>query len=217
MITIIQHGEAEPPGSISEYLETRNLPYTVLRTFDDDPLPAIPPSRLIILGGQMSANDEAVYPFLAQEKQLIQKAIGRQSTVFGICLGAQLIAASCGKRVFPHIREMGWSTVHGTTAAWQKIFPESFEVFQWHNDTFDLPDGAQLLAQNSTITNQAFSIGTALGVQFHPEVTQPVIREWAKDLRGDEQTAITADFELRVTTTRRFCFALMDAFLLDWK
>ncbi len=208
MITILQHGENEPAGSITEYLDARNEPFKILRLYRDDKLPDDPPEKLIILGGQMSVNDEREFSFLSTEKKLVRKAIGRDCTVLGICLGAQMIAATCGKRVFAHEKEMGWRTICGCSPAWQKIFPKSFEVFHWHKETFDLPEGAQLLVNGDVITNQAFLIRRALGIQFHPEVTEPVIAKWSEDLPKTDRLKVLEETGRRIEGNRqtRLCY-----------
>jgi GMP synthase (glutamine-hydrolysing) len=217
MITILQHGEHEPVGSIGEYLEVRNQPFRIIRLYEGDALPDTPPIRLIILGGQMSINDESMYPFLSPEKELVRKSVARDATVLGICLGAQMIAAACGERVYPQKRELGWLTIHGCAPAWQRLFPESFEVFHWHRETFDLPKGAGLLATARAVPNQAFLIGHALGVQFHPEVTLPVITYWANELGDDKRLEMTGESEAKMDGNRRLCSAIMDAFCAGWK
>ena len=116
----------------------------------------------------------------------MRNAIDRGCTVLGICLGAQMIAPACGMQVYPKERELGWRTIHGCAPGMDHLFPGSFPVFHWHTETFDLPEGAELLATGSAVPNQAFLLGHALGVQFHPEVTAPVIAQWAKDL-GDAE------------------------------
>ena len=68
MIAIFQHGEHEPADAIAEYLDARNEPFRILRLYEGDALPGDPPDRLIILGGQMSVNDESTYPFLSPGK-----------------------------------------------------------------------------------------------------------------------------------------------------
>jgi len=216
MITILQHGEYEPAGIIAEYLDARNEPFRILRLYEGDALPGDPPGRLILLGGQMSVNDESTYPFLSPEKKLVRKAIACRCTVLGICLGAQMIAAACGMRVYPQEKELGWRTIHGCAPAWHRLFPPTFEVFHWHTETFDLPKGAELLATGSAVPNQAFLLGHALGVQFHPEVTSPVIAQWAKDIGGAERLMLVRETKERMGENRQICAALMDAFYAGW-
>jgi GMP synthase-like glutamine amidotransferase len=216
MIAIFQHGEYEPAGAIAEYLDARNEPFRILRLYEGDALPSDPPDRLIILGGQMSVNDESTYPFLSPEKKLVRKAIARDCTVLGICLGAQMIAAACGMQVYPQEKELGWRTIYGCAPAWHRLFPATFEVFHWHTETFDLPEGAALLATGSAVPNQAFLLGRAVGVQFHPEVTAPVIAQWAKDLGDAERLMLVRETKERMGGNRQICSTLMDAFCAGW-
>jgi GMP synthase-like glutamine amidotransferase len=213
MITILQHGEHVPAGTIEECLVDRNEPFRILRLYEGDTLPADPPDRLIVLGGQMSANDERMYPFLAPEKALVRKAIARDVTMLGICLGAQMIAAACVKKVCAGKKELGWRTIQGYNASGHGFFPDNFEVFHWHKETFDLPDGARLLAEGTAVKNQAFLFGHTLGVQFHPEVTEAVIAFWVKDLGNHERLAIMKDIATKTDSNRILCDSIMKAFL----
>jgi GMP synthase-like glutamine amidotransferase len=131
----------------------------------------------------MSVHDESDFSWLPAEKELIATAIGENKKLLGICLGAQLIAAVSGSRVYPNPhKEIGFWPVQWTAAAVQQFpgmrDPESAPVFHWHGETFDLPPGAILLASTGPCTNQAFRLGPhVLALQFHPEVTPGIIRE----------------------------------------
>jgi GMP synthase-like glutamine amidotransferase len=217
MITILQHGPDEPAGLIEEYVKERQQPYELLMLYDGDDLPDDPPPRLVILGGQMNANDEREYPFLVPEKALIRTAVSRGSTVLGICLGAQLIAAAFHEPISPSQRERGWQRIQGCSPAWRHLFPSTFTVFQWHNETFNLPEGATLLAQGDDVANQAFQIRHAVGVQFHPEVTAPIISQWARELEVTERHRILDTSQREYPQNHRRCCMLMDAFLACWE
>jgi GMP synthase-like glutamine amidotransferase len=133
---------------------------------------------LIVMGGPMGANDEAELPWMAAEKALIRQAIDEQKRVLGVCLGAQLIAAVLGARVFKNAhREIGWFEIERCGDAAKhplgRIVPESAEVFHWHGDTFDLPAEAVRLASSKACLNQAFALGQhVLALQFHLETTR---------------------------------------------
>jgi GMP synthase (glutamine-hydrolysing) len=137
---------------------------------------------LIVMGGPMSVNDPL--PWLRQEERYLVQAISSGVPVLGICLGAQLLAKSLGSRVYPmgH-KEIGWYSIRFTeAAAADPLFeglPREEIVFEWHGDTFDLPAGAEKLAESDLCGNQAFRCGTNLyGLQFHPEVTPEIIDSW---------------------------------------
>jgi len=127
----------------------------------------------------MSIHDEDMYPWLRAEKALIAAAIGEGKKVLGICLGAQLIAAVSGARVYPNPqKEIGFWPVRWMEAGKVIRGGGTEEIFfHWHGETFDLPAGAVLLASTTACVNQAFLLGgRVLGVQFHPEVTPEIIR-----------------------------------------
>ncbi len=129
---------------------------------------------LVVLGGPMSAWDDAKHPWLIREKRLLEAYLAADRPVLGICLGAQLLADVLGARVYQGERpEIGWFPVHVTTEGRSHplgtLLPESFETFLWHGDSFDLPAGAHHLAASALFPHQAFSHGSALALQFHLE------------------------------------------------
>ena len=128
----------------------------------------------------MSIHDETEFPWLRAEKRLIATAIREGKKVLGICLGAQLIAAVCGARVYSGThKEIGFFPVQWTEAAPPRLHDwNARPIFHWHGETFDLPKDAILLASTNVYPNQAFRLGeNVLGLQFHPEVTPAIIRE----------------------------------------
>ena len=149
---------------------------TATRFFESPQLPELRDVDLVIaMGGPMSVNDEVELPWLVDEKRFVRQAIEAGTPVLGVCLGAQLIASAMGARVYPNVKkEIGWFPVRGLHASSRDVFtfPESVEVFHWHGETFDLPDGAILLVESDACRNQAFQLGgTAIGLQFHLETT----------------------------------------------
>lgn len=122
----------------------------------------------------MNIYEEEKYTWLRDEKDLIAKAIAGKKIVFGVCLGAQLIADVLGGKVSKNMyREIGWYPVTLTSEAKDSsIFsslPSEFMAFHWHGDTFKIPPGATRIAQSSGCVNQAFEYGRAIGLQFHLE------------------------------------------------
>lgn len=141
---------------------------------------------LIILGGPMNVDDTQHHPHLTTEIKMIEAALKRDIPVLGICLGAQLIAKTLGASVKKNpIREIGWYDVvvteGGKTDPLFQHCEPSKKIFQWHQDTFDLPHGAVHLARSDTCDNQAFLYGNKVyGLQFHLEVDEPMIERWLK-------------------------------------
>lgn len=133
----------------------------------------------------MSVNDEDAFPWLGAEKKLIRDAVRSGMPFWGTCLGVQLLAASLGARVYPGPKpEVGLLPVTLTDEAMaDPVFhglPRQFLALQWHGDTFELPDGAVLLASSPAYPAQAFRWGhSAYGVQFHLEVSVQMATEWS--------------------------------------
>lgn len=186
----LQHVPFEGPGSISPWLKSGDYQITATKFYESTVLPH--PKQvdlLIIMGGPMSVNDEDRFPWLRIEKKFIRQTIASGKAVLGICLGAQLIASALGESVYPNRRkEIGWFPIEGISQKNTSIFcfPPSVEVFHWHGDTFDLPDGAVLLARSEACENQAFQVGkAAIGLQFHLETTPESARAIVKNCREE--------------------------------
>lgn len=183
---VLQHIACEPPGVYEDVLLERGAELVRVELDEGDPLPPAGSfDAIVCMGGPMSANDDAELPWLAEEKRLIAKSVRAGVPFFGVCLGVQLLAASLGARVYAGPQpEVGLLPVELTeAAAADPVFgglPRSFLTLQWHGDTFDLPEGAVLLAGSPAYPNQAFRHGRAYGVQFHLEVSPELAAEWAR-------------------------------------
>ena len=141
---------------------------------------------LIVLGGPIGVYETDAYPFLAGEIECARRRLEAKRPMLGICLGAQLMAAAAGARVYAGTAgaEIGWRPVahggNGEPPAWLlPLLAEGVAAFHWHGDTFDLPEGAEALAKTDQYENQAFALnGNALALQFHPEVTVLGLERW---------------------------------------
>ncbi len=187
-----QHVSFEGLGSIQSWLEARSAKIGATRFFADARLPKLDEiDWLIVMGGPMSVNDEATHAWLGPEKRFIAEAIGASKRVLGICLGAQLIASALGARVAANPeREIGWFPVEPAPGAegspFAPFFQQPLEVFHWHGESFELPDGATRLARTTACENQAFSIGeSVLGLQFHLETSAESARALIESCPGD--------------------------------
>jgi GMP synthase-like glutamine amidotransferase len=198
---IIQNDPEVPPGNIIEHLRDMGVAFAVCHAYRNEPLPAPEEIRgVIVLGGAMCANDDQGNPFLIQVKGFIREMVARRVPYLGICLGGQLLAAATGGRVVSNRwEELGPREVELTTAGREdRLFAgcaPRLGTFQWHHDSFDIPADGVLLAASPACPHQAFRIGPcAWGTQFHPEVTEEIIRTWcawdpATRERADELAA----------------------------
>ncbi len=192
-VQVLQHIACEAPGIFLDLLRERKRPIETVRLYEGDRLPE-DPSRfagLLVMGGPMSVNDEAKYPWLKAEDRLLKEALAADLPTLGICLGSQLIAKAAGGTVRRGSRkEIGWYPVRLTAAGRHdrlfREFPETVEVFQWHGEYFDTPPGAVNLASSELYRCQAFSIGrNVYGLLFHLEVTTPMLTEWVTTFKEE--------------------------------
>jgi GMP synthase-like glutamine amidotransferase len=184
-ILVLQHIACEPPGVFEDVLVERAHELVRVELDEGEPLPGGAFDAIVAMGGPMSVNDEDEHPWLVAEKAAIADHVLAGRPFWGSCLGAQLLAASLGARVYAGpAPEVGVLAVELTEAGRADrvlaTLPPSIDTLQWHGDTFDLPDGAVLLASSPAYPNQAYRVGdVAYAVQFHVEVTDAMGVEWA--------------------------------------
>jgi GMP synthase-like glutamine amidotransferase len=170
----LQHVPFESPGYIANWCDRRGHDLFVTRLYADEPL--LPPSdveALVIMGGPMGVHDDADHPWMKGEKHLIAAALAAEKRVFGVCLGAQMIAHVSGARVYRNrFQEIGWFPVEATREGVSRLgLPRSFVTFHWHGDTFQMPRDAVNLARTDACEHQMFAMGErVIGIQFHLEV-----------------------------------------------
>jgi GMP synthase-like glutamine amidotransferase len=139
---------------------------------------------IIVLGGAQNAIDDKNHPYLPRLAKLMKCFADNDKAALGICLGSQILARAFGAtNLLDKATEFGWCEVELTDAAKSdpvlSAVPQSFPIFQWHNDTFTLPEGAVRLAQNTVTPNQAFRVGrAAYGIQFHFEADRALVEKW---------------------------------------
>lgn len=212
-ISILQHVKNENGGLFEEYIQERGMELRNVLLYETNEVPTINSTHLLVMGGPMSVNDEEELPWLESEKQIIRQWVGKRRPVLGICLGAQLIASSFGAMVRPCKAELGWSYV---TEVIPEIFPglpECFRVFQMHGETFDIPQDAALVYRGERVPNQAICKGSALGLQFHLELTLEMIKDWISDRPFPEQADHLSQSMKYLPESQRICRIIADRFL----
>jgi GMP synthase (glutamine-hydrolysing) len=185
---VLSHVPFEDLGSLDKPLRERGFDVESVDVATARfPLPhAESCNLLVVLGGPIGVYDQQDYPFLKDELACISRRLQARKPILGICLGAQLMAAALGSRVYPGQQgaEIGWSPLQATansdTPEWfAPLLEPGVSVFHWHGDTLDLPAAALHLAKSALYDSQAFAIGDfALGLQFHPEVTATGLERW---------------------------------------
>ena len=184
-VAIFRHSVTEGPGYFARFLDEHGIPWTLLKVDAGDAVPedALRFSGLVFMGGPMSVNDNQ--PWIPEVLALIRSAVSADVPTLGHCLGGQLMSKALGGTVSRHpVKEIGWGEVivgdHPLARQW---FGElgQFLSFQWHGETFSIPDRAVAIASSRYCTNQAFALGPHLAMQFHVEMTPELIRSWCQD------------------------------------
>ncbi|GIZ12017.1 type 1 glutamine amidotransferase [Pseudomonas sp. NCCP-436] len=186
-VLILTHVDYCPPAHLATVLQARGCSFDVLRV-DQGELRDydLEQSRAVaVMGGPMSVNDPL--PWIAEEVTALQCLIARQVPIIGHCLGGQLLARALGADVRAMgYTEAGWQQmqrqVEAADSPWLAHLPETFSIFQWHGDTFSLPEGAQPLMSSRWCDHQGFAWGDrVLALQGHPEMTVELVEAWLDD------------------------------------
>ncbi|MHB2264010.1 glutamine amidotransferase [Aliihoeflea sp. PC F10.4] len=183
-VQAFRHVGFEDLGSFEAPLRSAGYEIEYVEMAERDPasLDPLAPDLLVVLGGPIGVYDHDAYPVIEAERQFIETRLRAGRPTLGICLGAQLIAAALGARVYPGpAKEIGWSTLELTQAGRDHPLAEldGVSVLHWHGDTFDMPEGCEHLASTPICRNQAFSRGrNLLALQFHPEVLGSRFEHW---------------------------------------
>jgi len=181
---VLQHIACEPPAAFEDELLVWGATVDRIEVDEGDRLPDWRDyAGIIAMGGPMGAYEDDRLPWLAAEKRLIADAVRAGTPYWGVCLGAQLLAAGLGARAFPGpAAEVGVLPVRLTEAARaDPVFatlPAEFVALQWHADTYDLPEGAVRLAESVAYPQQAFMVHNAYAMQFHLEIDASLATRW---------------------------------------
>ena len=192
----LQHVPFEGPGAFRASLDKRGVSlehYLVPR----NGLPKDAGDLLIVMGGPMSVNDSDTW--ITEETAFIRSALLAGKPVIGVCLGSQLMAKALGAQVRSgRALEIGMTPVCLTGAGRQDpVFgtaPDTFSVFEWHGEIFDLPKGCVALVESEIAPLQAFRYGDhAYGLLFHLEMEEGGIDSLCRECTSDLiQAGLTA-------------------------
>ncbi|GMR06287.1 MAG: type 1 glutamine amidotransferase [Gammaproteobacteria bacterium] len=208
---VLQHVSFEGPAAIEDWIYNGNHTLTTTKFFQADPLPALDDfDFLVVMGGPMGVEDVQQYPWLVEERRFIQQSIVAGKYILGICLGAQLIARALGARVKKNqYREIGWFSItideNNLSNVLKDIFPQNMNVFHWHGDTFEIPDGARHFAASEACENQGFILDNrVIGLQFHIETTRDstalLVQNCSDELDGS--TYVQSEAEILADSTK---------------
>jgi GMP synthase (glutamine-hydrolysing) len=180
-VLVVLHQETSSPGRIGNALRALGYRLDIRRPRFGDALPETLDAHAgaVIFGGPMSANDGDDY--VRAEIDWIEILLREQRPFLGICLGAQMLAKQLGARVAPHpagVVQIGYYPIR-PTAAGRAMCPDwPDQVYHWHREGFELPHGAELLAEGCDFPVQAIRYDTCFGLQFHPDVTCALMHRW---------------------------------------
>jgi len=189
-VLLLKHGGIIPAGHLRTVLAEAEIPVRVAALDEGDPIPPGDWRGVVSLGGAMSAYEEEAHPWLRDEKRFLAEMVEADVPVLGICLGAQTLADALGGRAYlaPGGPEIGMVAARLTPAggADPAVRGLTAPIPTWHQDTFDLPPGATLLAESDRYPH-AYRLGSALAVQSHPEATPYIVARWAASATGAAQ------------------------------
>jgi GMP synthase (glutamine-hydrolysing) len=223
-ILSVTHGATVPGGVFDEAVAAAG--HTLERWLVPDggsPDAAARYDAVMVFGGSQHPDEDARFDWLAREEEFLQELLAEKVPVFGVCLGAQMLARAAGARVGPaSAPEIGWLdvalTADGAEDPVLGVLPPQATVFQWHHYTFDVPPGGSELAR-SRVCPQAFRLeGPAWGIQFHAEVTLPMLTAWSEEDPDDlpmPPEALRSESERRIARSNELGRALADAFLRE--
>ncbi|MEJ2553082.1 MAG: type 1 glutamine amidotransferase [Gammaproteobacteria bacterium] len=224
-IYIFRHIGCEGPGYFAEFLNRHQVPSQLVAIDRGDLVPTTTADMggLVFMGGPMSVNDPL--PWIDAELQLIRQAQQGGLPVLGHCLGGQLIAKALGATIQTNpVKEIGWHDVKQRvkSSPWLAGLPPSFEAFHWHGETFGIPEGAVHLLESQWCRHQAFAVGRMLALQFHVEMNEPMVREWAdlyREQLSDTGTsvqshdAMVSNMEIRIKSLNAAADVLYEQWL----
>ena len=228
-VLVFQIAEGDDPGRFGEFLSRESIPWRLVRLDRGDEVPADSAgcAGIGFMGGPMSVNDPL--PWVEPALRLIRDAVARKVPFIGHCLGGQMLAKALGGMVARNpVKEIGWNRVERednlTAEEWLGDSGRALTVFQWHGETFTIPEGATRILRGEYCANQAFVVdGLHLGMQCHVEMTDDIISRWcssgaAEVSRSAASPAVqgVADIRAQIAANLPALNALADRLYVRW-
>ncbi len=202
----LQHVPFEGPGALATALASRGVSLD-RHLVPNDGLPGDAGDLLIVMGGPMSVNDADGW--IAEETAFIRSALLARKPVIGVCLGSQFMAKALGATIRPgKALEIGMTPIRLTPDGRRDpVFaasPETFDVFEWHGEVFDLPTDCVGLAGSALAPLQAFRYGAhAYGLLFHLEMEESGIDSLCRECAPDLTKAYLTAQQVKATALSR--------------
>ncbi|MCY7389852.1 MAG: type 1 glutamine amidotransferase [Burkholderiales bacterium] len=185
-VAIFRFSAEDGPGYFASFLDRNAVPWTLFKLDEGSSLPDNPDdyAGFVFMGGPMSVNDDL--PWGPAIINLIRHAVASDQPCIGHCLGGQLMSKAMGGHVTGNrVKEIGWNNVRVVDSAlasdWLGKDDFNLTTFQWHGETFSIPDGAERILTGDACENQAFVMGKSLGMQCHTEMTPEMVEDWCQD------------------------------------
>jgi GMP synthase-like glutamine amidotransferase len=215
-LLVLEHQRDAPAGLVEAWATERGFELEVLRPAEGDAWPEVGEHDAVVALGSDCSVERSDDAWIAQELAFLRAVHDAGIPVLGLCFGAQALAAALGGGVGRAAHpEIGWYAFDAVEPAFAGPF------FEWHEDAFTTPPGAETLARSSA-GPQAFRLGLSLGLQFHPEVDEELVHEWLDQGRSRIAAARFDVDEIRgqgdavLDDARDRAFALFDLWAAAW-
>jgi GMP synthase (glutamine-hydrolysing) len=223
-LVILQHEPDDPPGSIGTALRDLGVAFEVRRLDQGDALPDWPQetSGIIAMGGAMHVTQTREHPFLTDEIKLMRRIVHEGGPVWGVCLGAQLLAVAAGGSVYKREQpEVGWVSIEKVAddPLLQGV-SSPFIAFGWHEYSCNVPTTSHLVARTGDGVQVFRAGGKAWATQFHPEVDAALAPHWVQDAAQEQRhqgkdwmEQLRADTDKYLPAYPSFCHLLTENFV----
>jgi GMP synthase-like glutamine amidotransferase len=226
IIQVFQHVPFEHPGTIVDWAKEHQHQINYTLFYEKHTIPKIDNfDLLIVMGGPMSVNETGKHKWLSKEIEFIQTCIKQKKKIIGICLGSQLLAKALGAEVYKNnLQEIGFfpllKTFSGYRNKLSQALPDTWQMFHWHGETFDLPENCQSLYQTKACLHQMFIKENMIGMQFHPEINAALLKAMVENGEQElneriyiQSKSTLANHNFDFKKQKEILFQLLDQFM----